>query len=304
MCLNGRVIDVSEEGPASSTPPIGLRWAQERVRAFHLLADQPAPVHPTSLTRTRLETRMKWMQEELDELAAAGSVVDQVDALTDLMYFALGTFVEMGIDAEKPFDIVHRANITKLTSPKGRVNAEDGKVEKPDGWVSPEPVIAAHIVETCSHFTLVEASSDSGCANACLAMVLRTLGVASDVIDLSGSSMLTVPPQSLSPAFAERGIPIVDDYVVPDAWDVPTFTRELTIGLGLYPALMIGFDPAIAYRHGDSSLRFALVAGVDGETVRLIDPSPHSRGLACVPADDLLEAIQKARQGIHRFAAR
>jgi hypothetical protein len=59
------------------------------------------------------------------------------------MYFAIGTFVEMGVEAEDIFDIVHRANIKKVI-----YNVKLGpdlKVGKPKHWTSPEPQIGRYL---------------------------------------------------------------------------------------------------------------------------------------------------------------
>lgn len=88
--------------------------------------------------------RISWMMEELTEFAAADTLEDQVDALTDLIYIAIGTFTLMGVKPEPFFNIVHAANMEKLHEDgKPRFN-EQGKIVKPEGWVeryAPEPKI-------------------------------------------------------------------------------------------------------------------------------------------------------------------
>ena len=54
------------------------------------------------------------MREEVDEFVESTNVVDQADAMIDLIYFALGTLVEMGVRPAPLFDIVHNANMQKL----------------------------------------------------------------------------------------------------------------------------------------------------------------------------------------------
>lgn len=90
-------------------------------------------------------TRARYMLEELVEFMEAGDAVDQTDALVDLLYFTYGTLVMMGIDPQKPFEIVHAANMRKLwPDGKPRWNAE-GKIMKPDGWVGPEDELRHYI---------------------------------------------------------------------------------------------------------------------------------------------------------------
>ena len=60
--------------------------------------------------------------------------------MIDLIYFALGTLVEMGLEADELFDIVQKADMAKRwPDGKPRYNPKDGKVIKPDGWEDPAP---------------------------------------------------------------------------------------------------------------------------------------------------------------------
>ena len=58
--------------------------------------------------------------------------------MIDLIYFALGTLVEMGVKPKKIFDIVHNANMNKLWE-DGKVHCREGdnKVLKPPTWEDP-----------------------------------------------------------------------------------------------------------------------------------------------------------------------
>ena len=84
------------------------------------------------------------MNEELAEYAEAWATQDligQVDAILDMIYFAVGRLQQMGLTREQTiacFDAIHTANMTK----KRGAQAKRGNVEtdavKPDGWISPE----------------------------------------------------------------------------------------------------------------------------------------------------------------------
>ena len=66
--------------------------------------------------------------------------------MIDLIYFALGTLVEMGVEPEELFNVVQQANMSKLWEDgKPRYNKKDGKVIKPDNWEDPKPKIKALI---------------------------------------------------------------------------------------------------------------------------------------------------------------
>ncbi|MFC5986958.1 hypothetical protein [Marinicrinis lubricantis] len=93
----------------------------------------------------RMLARTSWMLEELCEFTRAETIEDQADALIDLIYFAMGTFVEMGVRPEKLFEIVNEANMSKLW-PDGEPHFnEQGKIVKPEGWQPPEEKLAEEI---------------------------------------------------------------------------------------------------------------------------------------------------------------
>ncbi|MCL2030164.1 MAG: hypothetical protein FWG93_01330 [Oscillospiraceae bacterium] len=118
----------------------------EAVAEFHRAFGSPREDAPHLLTPERVAERAGWLREEVAELEEAGTVEEQADAMIDLMYFALGTMVEMGVRPARLFEIVHEANMRKRW-PDGTVHtrAEDGKVVKPPGWKDPGPMIEAEI---------------------------------------------------------------------------------------------------------------------------------------------------------------
>ena len=86
------------------------------------------------------------LNEEVAEFLIADNIYEQADAMIDLMYFALGTMVEMGLEADELFEIVQQANMAKLwPDGKPHYNPKDGKVIKPDTWEDPAPKIKAYI---------------------------------------------------------------------------------------------------------------------------------------------------------------
>ncbi len=98
------------------------------------------------IDRKRALSRGKWMNEEVAEFLIAEDIYEQADAMIDLIYFALGTMVEMGLEADELFDIVQSANMAKLfPDGKPHYNPKDGKVIKPEGWEDPAPKIKACI---------------------------------------------------------------------------------------------------------------------------------------------------------------
>ena len=107
------------------------------VREFHEKFGHPVAAEPKMIDKKRALSRAKWMQEEVAEFLIA---------MIDLMYFALGTMVEMGLEADELFSIVQQANMAKLwPDGKPHYNPKDGKVIKPEGWEDPAPKIKAYI---------------------------------------------------------------------------------------------------------------------------------------------------------------
>lgn len=122
----------------------GLDACTDAVRKFHHAFNHPVADSPVNLTDERAIARSGWMLEELEEFTGAETVVDRADAMIDLIYFALGTLVEMGVKPGRLFEIVQAANMAKLHNGKPQYR-EDNKIVKPEGWVAPEPQIAAEI---------------------------------------------------------------------------------------------------------------------------------------------------------------
>lgn len=124
---------------------MNLSKAQAQVREFHQAFGHPVADFPKQMSSERREKRYNWMKEELDEFKSAEDLVDQADAIADIIYLALGTAVELGIDIAPIVDIVHEANMRKL-GPDGKpIYRPDGKIGKPEGWVPPEPLIKQEI---------------------------------------------------------------------------------------------------------------------------------------------------------------
>ncbi|MHC5268261.1 pyrophosphohydrolase domain-containing protein [Enterococcus sp. LJL98] len=141
----------------------------EMTEEFHRTFDTSGASSPTILSIEQASHRVGFKVEELVELLAATSageeefehavaamhqaveaakekvrkksekrsdtLVEQVDALTDLLYFTYGTFSLMGINPEPMMAIVHQANMGKLF-PDGRPHYDPvtNKVLKPPHW--------------------------------------------------------------------------------------------------------------------------------------------------------------------------
>jgi len=90
-----------------------------------------------------MQFRIGMMQEELDETKNAFEKKDaeeMVDGIIDLCVFAIGTLEVFGVDANKAWDEVYRANMSKEVGIKeGRPNPLGlPDLVKPEGWEGPD----------------------------------------------------------------------------------------------------------------------------------------------------------------------
>lgn len=112
----------------------------EDVRAFHnKFGFLDSGRFPSMVTKRKLRERAECLQEELDEFKKAiesQDFAEQADALIDLVYFAKGTAVIMGLPWEDLWDDVQRANFSKERGITKRGHAFD--VIKPEGWQKPQ----------------------------------------------------------------------------------------------------------------------------------------------------------------------
>ena len=92
----------------------------------------PLPAH-------RFKFKIDHMREEIDEFEKAYDddvFENQVDALIDLIYVAMGALLEMGVLPHKAFDTVHDANMKKVRGETKRGESYDAM--KPEGWTPPD----------------------------------------------------------------------------------------------------------------------------------------------------------------------
>jgi len=104
----------------------------------------PIGDEPQLLSPQQISFYTRFILEELSELLRAhehGNLVDAADAIGDLLYIAIGCGLHMGIPLGDIFDIIHKANMTKLpgTTKRGGL-VQDAK--KPADWQGPEAAIA------------------------------------------------------------------------------------------------------------------------------------------------------------------
>lgn len=111
------------------------------VKAFALKFGHLVSEHPGHLTKRKLRERLACMREELDEFEKAietQDLAEQADALIDLIYFAKGTSLMLGLGAcwTELWTEVQRANMAKVRGMTKRGHLVD--CTKPEGWIPPQ----------------------------------------------------------------------------------------------------------------------------------------------------------------------
>ncbi|NNK82865.1 MAG: hypothetical protein HKO92_07060 [Flavobacteriaceae bacterium] len=95
-----------------------------------------------STLRRLLDFRLSMIREELDETDEAfinSDPEEVVDGIIDLLVFAIGTLEIFGVDAEKAWNEVYKANIVKTPGVKESRPNPFGFPDliKPEGWRAP-----------------------------------------------------------------------------------------------------------------------------------------------------------------------
>lgn len=111
----------------------------QKARKFQEIANPKCQKTPKEFNMCEKMFVNRFVLEELGEFMEAKTLVDQTDALGDLIYFVLSRAANNGINLEYILEWIHVANMLKF--PDGKVITENGKVKKPEGWTGPEHAI-------------------------------------------------------------------------------------------------------------------------------------------------------------------
>jgi predicted HAD superfamily Cof-like phosphohydrolase len=101
----------------------------KKVAEFHKVSGNSILPKPEIPKAERLKLRVILIQEELDELKEAieqNDFVEMADALTDILYVTIGSFLELGLGkiTHKLFKEVHRSNMTKFCDTEEQAKAQ------------------------------------------------------------------------------------------------------------------------------------------------------------------------------------
>jgi len=112
----------------------------EDVKTFMETFGQIVRTKPQIPDQKTMQLRFDLIQEELNELKEAMNEKDLkeiADALTDILYVTYGAGYAYGIDLDKCFKEVQRANMSKLGKDGKPIYNEKGKVMKGPNYSKP-----------------------------------------------------------------------------------------------------------------------------------------------------------------------
>lgn len=149
--LDQRLAEAREqrERQAAVTPRF-INKMQEQNREFHTAFGIPTPDEIAPLPAEQVPVAVELIREEFeDELIPAlysGDLVEQVDALVDLLYVTFGVLNRIAVDGQAVYDEVHRSNMSKLGSDGKPIIAGEndpdgvfpGRVKKGPGYFKPD----------------------------------------------------------------------------------------------------------------------------------------------------------------------
>ena len=113
----------------------------EKVGIFMKTFEQEVKDKPSFSTDKINKLRLSLIKEELDELKEAmdnKDLLEVADALTDILVVTYGAGVAFGIDLDKCFKEVQRANMSKLGDDGKPIYNDQGKVMKGPNYTKPD----------------------------------------------------------------------------------------------------------------------------------------------------------------------
>lgn len=117
-----------------------MKTAFEQLKEFHLTYQAYTGDTPHLPSKEVRDLRMDILREEFEEYEEAEAnddLVEIADALSDIIYIAVGTGVAYGLPMDKIFNEVHRSNMSKLGEDGKPIFREDGKVLKGPNFTPP-----------------------------------------------------------------------------------------------------------------------------------------------------------------------
>lgn len=286
------------------------------VQEFHEKFGHPVSNIPVMMKKERAKKRYNWMLEEINEFIEAEDIVEQADAMIDVMYFALGTLVEMGVSPDSLFNIVHEANMSKLWEDGLPHYNEEGKTIKPVNWEDPHIKLEAEISRQSYIKNLVIAKQNY-CVPASVLMVLHHYGIYEFTQEMIADNLSITPiddkidhklwgahinKNTLNTFFEKNGIDLTETFLgintFMDEWFMSEKIDELRSN---DVSIICGYN----YTHlfGNKEDTFGHVSVIisvskDKKTIDILDPGPKNAGVKTVSSSDLFYAIKARNDGL------
>lgn len=112
--------------------------------------EQRTPAMMSVEEHTHLTMALQEELKEFNDAVVEGNVVGAVDALIDLMYFAIGGLWKLGLSHMQivlSMRAVHTANMLKRKGKVAKRYTGAADAVKPEGWVAPEELIRQILVD-------------------------------------------------------------------------------------------------------------------------------------------------------------
>ena len=112
----------------------------EKIKEFHKAFKRFSGVTPELPNKKLIKLRIKIMKEEMKELIEAikeNNLPNIAKELSDVLVVVYGTADSYGINADKAFDLVHKANMSKLDINGQPIMRDDGKILKGPNYQEP-----------------------------------------------------------------------------------------------------------------------------------------------------------------------
>ena len=113
----------------------------QKVKIFMETFGQEVKSQPSFSSEKINNLRYNLIKEELDELKKAmdnKELLEEADALTDILYVTYGAGIAFGIDLDKCFDQVQKSNMSKLGKDGKPIYNQAGKVMKGPNYFKPD----------------------------------------------------------------------------------------------------------------------------------------------------------------------
>ena len=113
----------------------------QKVKTFMQTFGQEVKLKPSFSTEKINQLRYNLIKEELEEFKQAianKDLLEEADALTDILYVTYGAGHAFGIDLDKCFEEVQNSNMSKLGNDDRPIYNDSGKVMKGPNYFKPD----------------------------------------------------------------------------------------------------------------------------------------------------------------------